>query len=138
MFQINISEGQGNVPVTIMSCAGHLDGQSYQELIAKAQEVHKGGAKNILLDMSELTYISSAGLVSLHTIALMLRGEAVPDPEQGWAALKSIDRSRSTGLQKNVKLLNLRPEVLNVLDMVGYTAIFEVFSDRQKALESFS
>lgn len=138
MFQINISEGQGIVPVTIMSCAGHLDGQSYQELIAKAQELHKGGAKNILLDMSELTYISSAGLVSLHTIALLLRGEAVPDPEQGWAALKSIDRSRSTGLQKHVKLLNLRPEVLNVLDMVGYTAIFEVFSDRQKALESFS
>lgn len=138
MFQINVSEGQGNIPVTVLSCAGQLDGQSYQELIAKAQEVHKNGTKNILLDLGELTYISSAGLVSLHTIALMLRGEAVPDPEQGWAALKSIDRSRASGLQKHVKLFNLRPEVLNVLDMVGYTAIFEVFSDRQKALESFS
>ena len=138
MFQVDISKEQGNVPVTVMKLTGQLDGQSYQELIAKAQETHKGGAKNILLDMGELTYISSAGLVALHTIALLMRGDQLPDPEQGWAALKSIDRSRSSGLQKGVKLFNLRPAVINVLDMVGYTAIFEVFSDKQKALESFS
>ena len=91
----------------------------------------------MLLDMSELTHISSAGLVALHTTALMMRGEEVPDPEQGWAALKSIDRSRMSGIQKNVKLLNPRPEVVNVMEMVGYTAIFEIFMDKQKALESF-
>jgi anti-anti-sigma regulatory factor len=137
-MQITVLQEQGNVPVTILKLAGQLDGQSYQSLIMKAQEVHKGGAVNILLDMEELTYISSAGLVSLHTIALLLRGEALPDPEQGWTALKSMDRSRENGMQKNIKLLNPRPEIVSVLDMVGFSAFFDIFTDKQKALESFS
>ena len=74
MMQINVSQEQGNVPVSVLSLAGQLDGQTYQELIKIALDAKQGGAKNILLDMSDLTYISSAGLVALHTIALSLRG----------------------------------------------------------------
>ena len=137
-MEINISQEQGNAPVTVMKVSGQLDGQSYQSLIASAQEVVKGGAKNILLDLADLTFISSAGLVSLHVIALLTRGEALPDLEHGWAALKSVSKSRESGMQKHVKLLNPRPEVVNVLEMVGFSSFFEVFSDRRKALESFS
>ena len=71
-------------------------------------------------------------------IALLLRGEAIPDLDQGWAALKSVNKSRESGVQKHVKLLNPREEVVNVLDMVGFSSFFEVFKDKQKALESFS
>jgi len=137
MLKINVSQEQGNVPVTLIGITGQLDGQSYQDLIGATQDLYKNGSRNVLLDLSELTYISSAGLVAFHTIALLLRGEPTPDTEQGWAALKSVERSRSSGLQKNVKLLNPRAEIIHVLDMVGYTAIFEIFSDRQKAIESF-
>jgi len=134
-MQITVSQEQGNVSIILL--AGHLDGQSYQDLIMKAQEIIGGGAKNILLDMGELAYISSAGLVSLHTISMLLRGEKTPDPEQGWSALKSMDRTRDGGLQKNLKLLNPPAQVISVLDMVGFTEFFEIFTDRQKALESF-
>ena len=134
-MQITVSQEQGNV--AILQIAGHLDGQSYQDLIMKAQEIIVGGAKNILLDMSDLTYISSAGLVSLHTISMLLRGEKTPDPEQGWSALKSMDRTRDGGVQKNLKLLNPPSQVVNVLDMVGCSEFFEIFTDKQKALESF-
>jgi anti-anti-sigma regulatory factor len=136
-MQINISQEQGKVPVTIIKAAGQLDGQSYKDLIASAEEVIKGGAKFILLDLGNLTYISSAGLVALHVIALLSRGEATPDLEHGWAALKSIDRSRESGVQKHVKLLNPQPQVVNVLEMVGFSAFFEIHTDRQKAIESF-
>lgn len=137
-MQINISNEHGNVPVTLIQITGQLDGQTYQTLIASAQEVLNGGSKNILLDMSELTFISSAGLVSLHVIALLLRGEALPDMEHGWSALKSVNKSRESGMQQHVKLLNPRPEVVNVLDMVGFSSLFEIFTDRQEALKSFS
>ncbi len=134
-MQITVSKEQGNIAV--LQLAGHLDGQSYQDLIMKAQETIIDGAKNILLDMSELAYISSAGLVSLHTISMLLRGEKTPDPEQGWSALKSMDRTRDGGLQKNLKLLNPPSQVISVLDMVGFTEFFEIFTDKKKALESF-
>lgn len=134
-MQITVSQEQGNIAV--LQIAGQLDGQSYQGLIAKAQEMTASGAKNLILDMSELTYISSAGLVSLHMIAMLLRGESLPDPEQGWSALKSMDRTRDGGVQKNVKLLNPAPQVVSVLEMVGFSTFFEIFTDKQKAIESF-
>jgi anti-anti-sigma regulatory factor len=136
-MEIAISQEQGRVAVSVIRIAGHLDGQTYQDLIAKAREAMKAGIKNILLDLSDLTYISSAGLVSLHTIALMTRGEEPPDPEQGWSTLKSMDSARDGGLQKHLKLLNPRPEITNVLEMVGFSEFFEVFTDKQKAVDSF-
>jgi anti-anti-sigma regulatory factor len=136
-MEITISQEQGSAVVSVIGISGHLDGQTYQDLIAKAREVVKAGAQNILLDLSDLTYISSAGLVSLHTIALMTRGEEPPNPEQGWSTLKSMDRTRDGGLQTHLKLLNPRPEITNVLEMVGFSEFFEVFTDKQKAVDSF-
>lgn len=136
-MEITVSQEQGRISISVMKLTGQLDGQTYESLIAKARDVVEGGTRNILLDLSDLTYISSAGLVSLHTIALMTRGEDLPDLEQGWSTLKSMDRSRDGGMQKNLKLLNPRPEVISVLDMVGFSAFFEVFTDKQKAIDSF-
>jgi ABC-type transporter Mla MlaB component len=102
-MDISISQEQGNAPVTVLKLSGQLDGQTYQGLIMKAQQVIGEGATNILLDMSDLTYISSAGLVSLHTIALLLKGETPPDPEQGWSALKSMGDSSGGSMHKNIK-----------------------------------
>ncbi len=136
-MEITTSQEQGRVTVSVIHISGHLDSQTYQGLIAKAREVVEGGTTNILLDLSDLVYISSAGLVSLHTIALMTRGESLPNVEQGWSSLKSMDSTRDGGLQKHLKLLNPRPEVTSVLDMVGFSAFFEIFTDRQKAIDSF-
>jgi len=134
MLQIDVSKEKA---IVVIKLGGELDGQSYQDLISKAQDIYNEGAKNLLLDLNELTYVSSAGLVALHFIALLSRGEKLPDTEQGWATLKSVDRTREGGVQKNVKLLNPRPEVLNVLEMVGFSTFFEIFNDKQKALDSF-
>ena len=136
-MEITVSQEQGRVTVSVIRITGHLDGQTYQGLIAKAREIVENGAQNILLDLSDLTYISSAGLVSLHTIALMTRGEELPDPEQGWSTLKSMDRTRDGGLQKHLKLLNPRPEITKVLEMVGFATFFEVFTDKKTAIDSF-
>ena len=136
-MNIITSVEQGNVPVTIIRPEGRLDGQSYQALIASATEAYEAGARNILLDLSELIYISSAGIVAFHTMALLLRGEALPDLENGWDALRSAYRSRASGIQKHLKLLNPRPEVLNVLDMVAFTSFLEVFQDKEAALRAF-
>jgi anti-anti-sigma factor len=136
-METTISQEQGRVVVSVIHISGQLDGLSYQDLIVKAREIIKLGAKNILLDLSDLTYISSAGLVSLHTLALMTRGEELPDPKREWSTLKSMDRTRDGGLQKHLKLLNPRQEITNVLEIVGFSEFFEVFSDRQKAVDSF-
>jgi anti-anti-sigma regulatory factor len=137
-MEITVTQEQSRVSVTIISLAGHLDGQSYQSLIQKAREVFEAGSKHLLLDLADLTYISSAGLVSLNTITLMMRGETSPDPEHGWSTLKALDRTREAGAHTNLKLLNPRPEITNVLEMVGFLEFFDIYTDRQKAIDSFN
>jgi anti-anti-sigma factor len=136
-MNISISQAQGNVPVTVIKLDGQLDGQNFQELIAKAQELHSAGARDFLLDLSDLTYISSAGLVALHSVALLARGEEVPDMEGGWSAYRSMGRTSEAGVQKHVKLLNPRSEIMGVLDMVGFSSVFEIYTDREEAINSF-
>jgi len=136
-MNISVSQAQGNVPVTVIKLDGQLDGQNYQELIAKSQELYKAGTHDFLLDLSDLTYISSAGLVALHSMALLSRGEQLPDTEGGWSAYRSMGRSSEAGMQKHVKLLNPRSEVLGVLDMVGFGNVFEIYTDLDEAIKSF-
>ena len=136
-MNISVSQVQGKVPVTVIKVDGQLDGQTYQDVIIKAREAYAAGWRDFLIDMSDLTYISSAGLVALHSVALLARGEQLPDTESGWSAYRSMGRSKEAGLQQHVKLLNPRDEVRNVLDMVGFVSVFEVFNDLDEAIKSF-
>jgi anti-anti-sigma regulatory factor len=136
-MEISVSESQGNVPVSVVKVTGQLDGQNYQELITKAQDLFKAGTRDFLIDLSDLSYISSAGLVALHSVALLAKGEELPDTEHGWSAYRSMGRTSTAGTQTHVKLFKPREEVRNVLDMVGFTNVFEIFTDLDEAIKSF-
>jgi anti-anti-sigma regulatory factor len=125
------------VPVTVLCPQGELDASNYQELVAAAQEVVRGGGQDILLDLSQTTYMSSSGLVALQSMAALLRGEEPPDPEAGWAAYHAVDRDRDAGFQVHLKLLNPQPRVDHVLDMVGFKRFLEVHADLETAVASF-
>ena len=136
-MNITVSKEEGRVEVTVLRVEGQLDGQSYQDLITKAKELYSAGSRDLLLDLSDLTYISSAGLVALHSIALMVRGEEMPDTEHGWSAYRSMGRGSEAGMQTHIKLLNPREEVRSVLEMVGFDRVFEILADFNEAVKSF-
>jgi len=136
-MDITVSQMQGNVPVSVVKVDGQLDGQNYQELITKAQDLYKAGTRDFLIDFSDLSYISSAGLVALHSVALLAKGEELPDTEHGWSAYRSMGRTSTAGTQTHVKLFKPREEVRNILDMVGFTSVFEIFTDLDEAVKSF-
>ena len=136
-MDISVSQAQGRVPVIVLKLDGQLDGQNYQDLINKAQELYKSGGKDFLLDLSNLSYISSAGLVALHSVALMLKGDELPDTEHGWSAYRSMGQTSAAGVQEHIKLFNPREEVKSVLEMVGFTSVFTIFSDLDEAVKSF-
>jgi len=137
LMNISVSQVQGKVPVTVIKVDGQLDGQTYQDLIHKAREAYKAGWRDFLIDMTDLTYISSAGLVALHSVALLAKGEELPDTDSGWSAYRSMGRSKEAGIQQHLKLLNPRPEVNSVLDMVGFNAVFKIYTDLDEAVNSF-
>jgi len=135
---ISVSQKQGRVPVTVIGLSGRLDGQNFQQLITKGQELYDAGTRDILLDLTDLTYVSSAGMVAFHNLAILLRGDTPPNPDQGWGAYRSMGRGAiEGGLQEHFKLFNPQPEVDHILDMVGFNTIFEIFTDMDKAINSF-
>jgi anti-anti-sigma regulatory factor len=136
-MNISFSKAAGRVPVAVIRVDGQLDGQSYMGLIDKAKELYGEGARDFLIDLTDLTYISSAGLVALHSIALLTRGEELPDTESGWSTYRSVGKTSAAGMQDHIKLLNPRDEIRSVLEMVGFDRVFAVFADFDEAVKSF-
>ena len=136
-MEITVSKQQGRVPVTVLQPHGNMDASTYTELINKARELSDGGVKDFIIDLSDVPFMSSAGLVALHSIAVFLRGDTPVDPQLGWSALKSMDRSRTSGMQAHIKLLSPQEMVVETLDKAGFTQFFQVFTDLKQAVESF-
>jgi anti-anti-sigma regulatory factor len=136
-MNITITKNEAPIPVTILHLEGKLDRSNYESLIEEAEKVYDSGARNLVLDLSQLTFISSAGLAALHQVALLFRGEKHPGQDEGWAAFHSIDRDRGTGTQEHVKLFSPSEPVQQVLEMTGFKSLFEVYNDLQQASASF-
>jgi len=136
-MEIIVSKIQDTPSVSVMKLRGALDGSTYEDFISEAEKLYKEGVRNLILDMSELTFMSSAGLSGLHRVARIYRGEDPSTFEEGWAAIHAMGKERSRGLQKQIKLLNPNEKILSVLDTVGFKAFFEIYTDMKPALASF-
>jgi anti-anti-sigma regulatory factor len=136
-MHLTVETAQSQVPVTILAVHGDLDASNFEVVIEKARELYSSGARYLLLDLSDMPFMGSSGVVAIHSVALLMRGEAPPDPEMGWQAFHSIDHDRHGGKQQHVKLLNPQPKVNRTLEMTGMEEFFEIFAERQAALDSF-
>jgi anti-anti-sigma regulatory factor len=120
-----------------MRLSGELDASNFRNVIADAQKLYASGTRHLLVDMSELTFMSSSGLVSLHSIAKIFRGEQAPDLEHGWAAIHGMGEDIERGAEPNVKLINPQPKISSTLQKTGMDQFFQVFADQAAALASF-
>jgi anti-anti-sigma regulatory factor len=136
-MDITITQQTGRVPVTILHLEGKLDGSTYMQLAEEAKRLYQQGVRDLVIDLTRLTYLSSAGITAIHKTALIFRGLVLPEEETGWASYHAIDRDRDNGVQKHVKLLCPQADVANILDLTGFKALFEIHTDQDAAVASF-
>jgi len=134
-MQINISKNEG---VTILHIMGNVDASSYTEVIEKAQQIYDEGARNLLLDLSEVPYVSSAGLMALHTVARIFLGQMLNPKDGSRPSFRAINPQQDVGVRERVKLLSPQPTVAQVLDTVGLSQFFGIYTDLETALKSFN
>jgi anti-anti-sigma regulatory factor len=134
---IKLEQVKGKEQISILSIQGDLDASNYKEVINIAKKAHEDGARFLLIDMSEMSFMSSSGLIALHSIALLMRGEEPSDLEYGWEAIRSLDRDRDSGKQENIKLLNPQPKIAQSLEITGLKEFFEIHTDLDTAIASF-
>ncbi len=116
-----VGQEQGNVPVTVLRVEGDIDASTHTILQEKGSEVIAAGASNILLDLSDVHYMGSAGFRAIHAITNML------------------DNSESAGMSKSkhLKLFNPSDEVSRVIKTLGFDSFLEIHRDRDEAVNSF-
>jgi anti-anti-sigma regulatory factor len=136
-MHITITQKQGRVQVTVLQLIGKLDGSNYMQLVDEARRTYLNGVRDLLIDLSQLTYLSSAGIAAIHKTALIYRGLPMAEEESGWASYHAIDRDRGSEAQKHVKLLCPQDEVANILDITGFKSLFEIYTDLDEAVASY-
>src|SRR5262245_32717464 len=136
-MELTVSIRQAEEPIAIMRIKGDINASNFLEVVNKAQELYNNPARNLILDLSEVTSVSTTGLVAVHKIALVYSG--VPQEIDTEAATKDRrpDFTHSSNARKFVKLLNPQPEVDKALEKAGMKLFFKVFKDLESAIQSF-
>lgn len=102
--------------VTILALAGKLTlGEGERLLKDRISSVVRDGPKQLLLDLSEVPYVDSAGL-----------GELV-------RTYTAVNRNGG-----QLKLLGLAKRIRDLFALTKLLTVFEIFETEQEALDSFS
>ncbi|HEX9333047.1 MAG TPA: STAS domain-containing protein [Anaerolineales bacterium] len=128
-MDINVTVQQARELVAVMRLQGDIDASNFVQVVDKAQEIYKNPAHNLIIDLSEVSSISSTGLVAIHKIALLYSG--VPEEKT------HPDLTHSSTARKHVKLLSPQPAVDKALQTAGLKLFFKIFDNLESALNSF-
>ena len=118
-FKIISEQMQASVPVTVFRISGWLDAQSEGQLLASAQEVYDEGVRYLLVDMSALDTLTSAGMRALQKVYQLF----APKDENPKIA--------------HLKLCQAPPQIYNVLSITGFLQTILMYESEKAALESF-
>lgn len=111
-MEISVKEMKRSV---LVSPTGRIDHQTAPELQKTLSDLINQGHFKLVLDMSTVSYISSAGLRVL------------------LASRKSVKRWN----RGDLRLAELQPYVRDTLELVGFTRIFDIYDSAVDAVGSF-
>ena len=132
-MEISVSQQQGRVPITLFHIKGDIDGSTYEQVQTSIDQAINAGAHDIILDLPEVPYMSSAGMRLLNHVFNQLRGTL---PQESDEAMKKGLRD-GTFKSPHLKLVSPTPHVLEVLKMMGIDMFLEIHRSVPDAVASF-
>ena len=133
---IDVERVDGDPPVAVVSLDGELDASNYERVIESVRTAYADGARGLVLDVANLTYMASSGLFALHSAARIMRGDTPPDPEAGWGALHEMAADHDASVV-NVRLAGPQEAIARVLERTGMNRLFGIDATREDALAAF-
>ncbi len=123
-MNIRVAHEQGRVPVTVLYVQGQINLGSAPQLETTARTEYDNGMHDLLIDLSEATSLTSAGLRTLLVLYRLLEGP-------------SSDASGSQRKSAHLKLLNLPPDLRRVIQIAGFDRFIDIHDDLPTAVASF-
>ena len=118
-LKITSEQVQASVPVTVFYLRGWLDSQSEEQLLETARLAHDEGARYLLINMSDLDTLTSAGMRALQKVYQIF----TPKDDHFKVA--------------HLKLCNAPPQIYNVLGITGFLQNIPMYESMDTALDSF-
>ena len=118
-LRIATEQIQADVPVTVFRLRGWLDAQSEEQMLEAARTAYDSGARYLLIDMSDLDTLTSAGMRALQKVYQIF----TPKEDQFKVA--------------HLKLCNAPPQIYNVLGITGFLQNIPMYESTDAALQSF-
>jgi anti-anti-sigma regulatory factor len=129
---MEITTERPSAGVAVIALDGELDGSNFDRVIDAGRAAYADGARRVVLDLSNVSYMGSSGLVAIHSIALLLAGKEPTSPDDGWQAIHEINQAVEG--DPSVLLAGPQASVRRVLDRSGMAELFPVHADRDAAL----
>jgi anti-anti-sigma regulatory factor len=128
-LRITASQIQGELPVTILHLSGHLHGNTESELLDRARQAQEDGSKYLLLDLSQVEVLTSAGLRAIHNIFNLFT------PQTDRAVIKQ--HGEEPYKSPYFKLVCPNPDVYYVLNIAGFLQNILIYNNLEEAANSF-
>jgi anti-anti-sigma factor len=133
-MEIQMTVAQGKLsPVTVFHVKGEINTQTYEQLQTAMQQAHAAGAKDMVLDLTDVPYMSSAGLRLLSAMIKLLRSNAVSESAE--AMSQGVRAGSFTS--PHLKLVNPSPLVNEVLHTSGLDMLLQIFRSVDDAVSTF-
>lgn len=131
MLEISVEQIQGRVPVTVMHLKGDLDSAGSEAFDARSQEIMAAGTTDVLVDLTHVPFMSSAGIRSLHRLFNQLH------PEGSDEYKRIMDEGVRQGTYKapHMKLFNPVPRVFNLFEMMSIDMYIDILTGKEAELK---
>lgn len=123
-MEIIVEKKQARVPVTIFRLSGRINLGNTEQLETKAREAFEQGTRDLLIDLTDVSSMTSAGFRTLQVIYKLFEHKDEPG-------------RKPVGKSVHMKLLNPNAELRRVLSLVGFDVYIDVHDDEQAALRAF-
>ena len=132
-MEITTTTENTKFPITVIHVNGDIDSTTSQEFKSEIEELISDGARRILVDLSHVPFISSAGLRAIHNIFNQLRALHKDADDD------ALRKNMSAGMYKSpyLKVANLSPKLKEVFELGGFDTYIEIHNDVNKAVNSF-
>jgi len=115
MALVEVSQVQGNIPVTVFQIKDRVNLGNYKELEASAKEAYDNGTRDLVIDLSKSDSLTSIGIRVLVVIHKML----------------------STESGTHLRLAGVSEPIRDMLEVAGITQFIEMYDTVDEAVAAF-
>ena len=132
-MDIIVSQMQGRVPVTVLRINERVNLGNATALEETARIAFQHGMRDLVIDLTDVPSITSAGLRAIQVINKLLG----VGPEEPSPAEAPTPPARESLKSRHLKLVNPSPYVLRVLQTAGFDTFLDIHDNVQDAVASF-